>query len=108
MAYEYDPGGRARRSGRHPLRARRRYADGAGDRRGAAGAPAVTAAGEAYTEALSQLEGVQDYEGLTQATAAVLEAHSALLDEGWPPQLAAEGLKAETANASRLLRRSDW
>ena len=64
-------------------------------------APAVTAAGEAYTEALTQLEGVQDYEGLTQATAAVLEAQSALLDEGWPPQLAAEalkGLKAQTAN----------
>jgi len=64
-------------------------------------APAASAAGEAYTEALSELEGVQDYEGLTQATAAVLEAQSALLDEGWPPQLAAEalkGLKAQTAD----------
>jgi len=62
---------------------------------------AVTAAGEAYTEAVAQLDGVQDFEGLTQATAAVLKAQSALVDEGWPPQLAAEalkGLKAETAN----------
>ena len=64
-------------------------------------APAVTAAGDAYAEAAAHLEEEQDYEGLTQATAAVLEAQSALLDEGWPPQLAAEalkGLKAQTAD----------
>jgi len=61
---------------------------------------AVTAAGEAYTEAMAQLAGVQDFAGLSEATAAVLEAQSALVDEGWPAQLAAEaekGLKAGTA-----------
>ena len=61
---------------------------------------AVTAAGEAYSEAVGQLDHVQDYAGLTEATAAALEAHSSLIDEGWPPQLASEalkGLKAETS-----------
>ena len=66
----------------------------------ASDAPVVTAAGEAYTGAMAQLAGVQDFEGLSQATAAVLEAQAALVDEGWPAQLASEaekGLKAGTA-----------
>ena len=68
----------------------------------ASDATAVAAAGEAYTEALSQLEGVQDYQGLTQATAAVLEAQSALVDEGWPPQLGAEAPETSPASTSTL------
>jgi hypothetical protein len=67
----------------------------------ASDAPAVTAAGEAYAEAVAQLGEVHDYQGLSEATAAVLEAKSALVGEGWPPQLAAEaekGLKVETSN----------
>jgi hypothetical protein len=64
---------------------------------------AVTAAGEAYTETLAQMNDVQDFAGLSEATAAALEAHASLVDDGWPPQLAAEALKGLKAGTSGFL-----
>jgi hypothetical protein len=64
---------------------------------------ALTAAGDAYSEALAQLNEVQDFAGLAEATAAALEAHSTLVDEGWPPQLASEALKGLKGQTSGFL-----
>ena len=64
---------------------------------------AVTAAGDAFAEALSQLHGVQGYAGLSEATAAALEAHAQLVGQNWPPQLASEALKGLKAQTSGYL-----